>query len=137
MVTISTQYVGNLRIQATHGPSQCQLITHAPVDNHGRGESFSPTDLVATALASCILTILGIVAERDGIALTGTRSEVEKIMSSDAPRRIARLRVAIHLPAAMGESDRKKLEKAARSCPVRHSIHPDIVVEETYYWDIV
>lgn len=136
MVSIAIAYEGQLRTRAVHGPSSCELVTDAPVDNHGKGESFSPTDLVATGLGSCILTILGIVAERDGLPIAGSSVQVSKHMSSDLPRRIVRLDVDLHLPAALTEADRQKLEKAGQTCPVRKSIHPDIVVNETYHFDL-
>ncbi|NIP97177.1 MAG: OsmC family protein, partial [Akkermansiaceae bacterium] len=91
MVEIEINYEGQLRCGAEHGPSKDTLKTDAPVDNHGRGEAFSPTDLVATALGSCMLTIMGIVAQRDGIPLEGSRARVVKHMSTDTPRRIAKL----------------------------------------------
>ena len=91
MVQINVTYQGGLRCQAVHGPSGTTLVTDAPVDNHGKGESFSPTDLVATALGACIPTVMGIVAEREKIDLTGMRVTVQKEMSAEPPRRIARL----------------------------------------------
>jgi putative redox protein len=134
MVTITCTYQGELRVGAVHGPSATTLCTDAPVDNQGRGESFSPTDLVATALGSCVLTILGIAARRDGLALEGARVLVEKHMSSDTPRRIARLVVHHHLPAGIPVEQRAKLERAARTCPVRESINPAIVLDEHWHW---
>ena len=117
MVTITARYEGDLRCTAQHGPSDATLTTDAPVDNHGRGEAFSPTDLVATALASCAMTIMGIVAAREGIDLRGTTASVEKHMAAD-PRRIDRLPLTITIPAELDDTQRQKLEAAARSCPV-------------------
>ena len=128
MVNIQINYSGQLRCNATHGPSGCEITTDAPVDNHGRGESFSPTDLVATALSSCIATIMGIYADKHDIDLTGLKIDVEKHMSTDAPRRIAKLPLTIHMPDGIDDQHRTALEKVATHCPVHHSIHPDIEV---------
>lgn len=134
MIEIQSEYQGGLRVQATHGPSGRTLITDAPVDNHGKGESFSPTDLMATALGTCILTVMGIVAERNGINLTGARTTVQKIMSTDPPRRIVQLPVRVAMPAGINAEDRKKLEHTAHVCPVHKSIREDIdsPIEFTY-----
>jgi putative redox protein len=132
MVTINIAYQGDLRCQAVHGPSSTTVITDAPVDNHGKGESFSPTDLVATGLGACMMTIMGIVAKRDGIALEGATVKVEKIMTTALPRRIAKLVVAFTLPAGITPDQKTKLERAAHTCPVALSLHPDIVVEATF-----
>jgi len=132
MVAIDLAYAGNLRCKATHGPSGTTLITDAPVDNHGRGESFSPTDLVATALGGCMMTIMGIVAKRDGIALEGVKVHVEKIMTPAPPRRIAKLVIAFTMPAGLNAEDRAKLERAAHTCPVSLSLHPDVVQDVTF-----
>jgi putative redox protein len=129
-VEIDIVYEGGLRCRATHGPSKIQLTTDAPVDNHGKGESFSPTDLVATALGTCIATLMGIVAERNQLDIAGTKVHVVKEMVQQPVRRIGALRVAIHVPAEKGShltaEDRKKLETAALHCPVHKSLHPDI-----------
>ena len=126
MVEIQIEYLGDLRCQAKHGPSGTTLVTDAPTDNMGKGESFSPTDLVATALGTCMLTVMGIVAQRNQINLQGTRVKVTKEMATAPIRRIGRLTVEIHVPAALSEEDRQRLEKAAHTCPVHKSLHPDI-----------
>jgi len=126
MVQIEIAYRGELRCEATHGPSRATLLTDAPLDNHGKGESFSPTDLVATALGACMLTIMGIVAQRHGIDLKGTRVTVEKHMVADPVRRIGRLPVRIEVPVAVTPEQKKLLETAALTCPVHKSLHPDI-----------
>jgi len=126
VVQIDVTYQGGLRCQAVHGPSRTQLVTDAPVDNHGKGESFSPTDLVATALGTCIATIMGIVAERDNILLTGLRITVQKEMSPDPPRRIARLATRIVMPKGLTEQQKAKLEKAAHTCPVHQTLHGNV-----------
>jgi putative redox protein len=129
-VEIDIVYEGQLRCRATHGPSKTQLTTDAPVDNHGKGESFSPTDLVATALGACMSTIMGIVAERNRLDITGTQVHVVKEMVQEPVRRIGTLRVTIRIPADKGvrlsAEDRKKIEAAALHCPVHKSLHPDI-----------
>jgi putative redox protein len=131
-VTFSLSYHGDLRCEARHEPSGTTLITDAPLDNQGRGESFSPTDLVATGLGVCMFTIMGIVAKRDGIALAGATARVEKHMTSTPPRRIERIVVRFALPAAIPAEDRAKLERAAHTCPVALSLHPDVVQDVAF-----
>lgn len=126
MVEIGVVYEGELRCKATHGPSGNSLLTDAPADNHGRAETFSPTDLVATALGTCMLTIMGIVAARREWDLTGTKVTVVKEMATAPVRRIGRLRVTIALNRRFEPSDLAVLEKAAHNCPVHKSLHPDI-----------
>ena len=134
MVAQSIRYLGTLRCEATHGPSGRVVVTDAPVDNHGKGESHSPTDLVCTALATCMLTTAGIVAQRDGISLDGATAAVEKHMTTTAPRKIARIVVRLTLPAAVAAEHRAKLERAAHQCPVALSLHPDVVQDVTITW---
>jgi uncharacterized OsmC-like protein len=134
MVTISIRYEGSLRCEAVHGPSGQTLFTDAPVDNHGKGESFSPTDLVATALGSCMATIMGIVADRHKLDLAGMKIEVTKEMSADAPRRIARLATMIDVPLPADHPDRELLERAALTCPVHQSLHPEIEKPLEFRW---
>jgi len=133
-VTITVDYEGELRCRTTHGPSQSQFITDAPVDNHGRGESFSPTDLVATALAACMATVMNIKARQKGYDITGMKLSVEKHMSADSPRRIVRLPVTIEIPLPADHADRSVLEATALACPVHHSLHPDIDKPVTFRW---
>lgn len=132
MVPISIVYQGKLRCQAQHGPSKVQLITDAPVDNHGRGESFSPTDLVATGLGVCMATIIGIVAERDKIAIDDMGVKVEKHMTTTPPRKIAKIVVAFAMPKGIAQEQRKILERAAHTCPVALSLHPEIKQDVTF-----
>ena len=134
MVMIRTVYEGGLRCRATHGPSGTTLVTDAPVDNHGRGESFSPTDLLATGIGACMMTIMGIVAERHGVDLTGTTVETTKEMTSSPPRRIAALRTTITIPLPPDHPQRALLEQAAHTCPVAKSLHPDIAVPVEFVW---
>lgn len=124
-VEITGHYTGNLNVALTHGPSGATLTTAAPVDNQGDGSSFSPTDLVAAGLGACMVTLMGIVAQRDDIDLTGLRFRVEKHMNAD-PRRIGTLPITFDMPAGLDERQRKKLERAALTCPVHKSLHPDI-----------
>lgn len=135
MVRIDVRYEGGLHCQAVHGPSGQQLTTDAPVDNQGRGESFSPTDLVAAALGTCMATVMGIVAERHAWDIAGMRMTIDKEMTSEAPRRIRRLEVAIDGPAGLDAAARTVLEKAAHSCPVLLSLLPAIEVPVTFRWD--
>ena len=134
MVEISIDYEGQLRCSAVHGPSKTQLHTDAPVDNCGRGESFSPTDLVATALGTCVATIMGIVAERNELDLSGMRIHVTKKMVADPVRRIGRLAVTVSGPSSISEKDRRRLESAARHCPVHKSLHPDVDAPIVFEW---
>lgn len=134
MVQITTEYTGDLHTVSVHGPSGARVETDAPVDNHGKGETFSPTDLVATALGACMFTIMGIVAKRDGIALEGSRVSVEKHMTTEPPRRIAALDVVFDLPGSVEERDRTKLQRAAESCPVHASLHPETEIRVEYRW---
>lgn len=126
MVEIDITYEGDLHCQAIHGPSGCDLSTDAPVDNHGKGESFSPTDLVATALGTCVATIMGIYARKHDIDLAGMKIRVQKEMSTDAPRRIMRLPVDVTLPIELDERHYKALHAAANHCPVHQSLREDI-----------
>ena len=134
MVKIDITYEGQLHCQAVHEPSRSVLATDAPKDNMGKGEAFSPTDLVATGLGSCMLTIMGIVAQRQGIDITGTKIEVTKEMATTTPRRIARLAVNIRVPGHLSPDDRQRLENAAHTCPVHRSLHPDIEVPIQFQW---
>lgn len=121
-MTSKVVYKGNLRTEATHLKSGNTILTDAPTDNHGKGEAFSPTDLAATSLASCILTIMGIAADKREIDITGATADVTKVMASD-PRRIAQIIVTIQMPAnSYTDSEKKILEKAAHHCPVGLSL---------------
>lgn len=134
MVAIQLEYQGELHCKAVHGPSGTELNTDAPKDNQGRGESFSPTDLVATALGSCMLTVMGIMARTLQIDIAGTTATVEKEMTATAPRRIQRLGVRIHVPHSLSPENREKLERAAHTCPVHKSLHPDIETPVESTW---
>lgn len=134
MVEIEILYEGDLHCSAVHLPSGNTLVTDAPLDNNGRGEAFSPTDLMATALGSCMATVIGIVAKRKELAIEGMTVNVRKFMSDEQPRRIKRLELDLQIPLPATHSDRKLLESAARGCPVHQSIHPDIEVVMNWAW---
>jgi putative redox protein len=134
MVTMQLEYQGDLHCKAIHEPSGTELTTDAPKDNQGRGESFSPTDLVATALGSCMLTVMGIMARTLNLDITGATATVGKEMTSSAPRRIARLAVRIHIPHAISPENQQKLERAAHTCPVHKSLHPDVESPIDFTW---
>ncbi|MCA9686859.1 MAG: OsmC family protein [Myxococcales bacterium] len=126
MIEISGRYLGDLRVEVAHGPTGATIRTVAPVDNNGDGSTFSPSDLCASSLGACMTTIMGIVAARDQIDLTSLRFRVEKHMSQEGPRRIARLPVEFHMPAGLSPDQRVKLERAALTCPVHRSLSSDI-----------
>lgn len=133
-MTIETIYRGGLRSEATHLQSGTIIVTDAPTDNHGKGESFSPTDLVAAALGSCMLTIMDIAAQRLEIDLKGTRLEITKIMAAE-PRRIAEIKIDFYLPGDYSDKCKTILERAADTCPVAKSLHPDLVQNITFHYN--
>jgi putative redox protein len=134
-MTSTVIYEGELRTVATHCQSGSVIQTDAPIDNQGKGERFSPTDLVATAMASCMMTMMGIKARDMKVDLKGMNVEVTKIMKAD-PRRISGIHLTFHFPQALQINDKEKtiLERAAHTCPIRYSIHPDIEVEVEFNW---
>lgn len=134
MVEFSITYQGGLHCEAVHGPSQSLIETDAPVDNHGKGAAFSPTDLCATSLGACMMTIMGIVAQNKGIVLDGTKLKVRKHMTAAPPRRIARIEVDFEIPLPPDHPERATLEQAAITCPVALSLHPDIEKPMTFNW---
>ena len=132
-MTSKVVYQGDLRTENTHIRSGTMYITDAPVDNHGKGEAFSPTDTVATGLANCMITVMGIKAEDLGVDLRGSTVEVTKHMAAN-PRRISRIELHLELPSAVGEKERKILENAGRTCPVMFSLHEAIEKEIQFSW---
>jgi len=134
-VTSKVVYSGELRTVATHLRSGSVVETDAPLDNNGKGERFSPTDLVATALASCMCTIMGIAARTHGINIDDTECEIEKIMAAN-PRRIGEIKVNVHFPKTQTYTDKEKkiLEHAALTCPVFESLHPDCKKTVLFLW---
>lgn len=137
-MTSSIIYEGNLRTVCTHLRSGSIVETDAPIDNNGKGERFSPTDLVATALGTCMLTIMGMRAREMKINLEGVRIDIEKIMKPD-PRRITGVNLTFHFPDTLqvDEDQKTVLEHAAHTCPVMYSIHPDIKVNVLFHWNIL
>ena len=133
MPTSNVVYKGSLRTVSVHLKSGNEIITDAPVDNNGKGEAFSPTDTVATALASCMLTIMGIKANAMEISIEGASAEVTKTMGVE-PRRITKIDVTFQLPFSFDDKIKKILEKAALTCPVHYSLHPDIEKNVVFNW---
>lgn len=127
MVTISSKYTGQKHCEANHGPSQSIIQTDAPKDNQGLGETFSPTDLVATAVGTCILTTVAIHAEKENISIIGATSYTEKVMTPP-PRRIASLKTVCKFPNSIPEDFKKRIPEIANQCPVKKSLHPDVEV---------
>jgi uncharacterized OsmC-like protein len=126
-------YQGGLRTQATHIRSGNTIITDAPIDNKGKGEAFSPTDLVATALASCMITIMGIKADEMNINIEGTTAEVEKIMGTE-PRRIAQVNILIKVPISADDKTKRILEISAKTCPVDKSLSESMIKDVKFVW---
>ncbi|WP_298480965.1 OsmC family protein [uncultured Maribacter sp.] len=133
MATSKVTYTGSLRTNCVHLRSGDTFITDAPIDNNGLGQAFSPTDTVATGLASCILTMMGIKAHDLGVNLENSMAEVTKHMSA-SPRRITKIDVGLKLPSNTGEKERKILINTANTCPVHYSLHPDIEKNITFNW---
>jgi putative redox protein len=135
MITSNVIYKGELRTEATHLQSGNAIVTDAPKDNHGKGEAFSPTDLVATALASCMISIMGIVAKKEGITpVDGAVAEVTKVMAAE-PRRISEIHINITFPKNnYTDKEKKMYEHAANTCPVAKSLHPDLKQVIAYFW---
>ncbi len=126
MATVTTLYSGSLRTEATHEQSGTVIITDAPLDNHGRGEAFSPTDLLAASLGSCMITLIGISAKNHGFNIDGTKASITKFMAAN-PRRVSAIEVILDFPQVIYEAKIKNIiEKAALTCPVAVSLHPDI-----------
>lgn len=134
MVRIDVVYEGDLHTSSCHLPSGASVVTDAPVDNQGRGESYSPTDLLASATGSCMMTIMGIAARQHRWALEGMSVEIEKHMQED-PRRVSRLVLRFEMPTGLPEKAHSVLVNAARTCPVAKSIHPDIGLDVTFNWN--
>ncbi len=134
-VVITGKYLGNKRIELTHGPTGSKIITDAPKDNNGEGTTFSPTDLAAASLGACMLTVMSISAERDGIDLSGMHMEVTKHMVQN-PRRIGKLPVVIHMPQHLSPELRVKFERIAHTCPVHHSLNPLIEADIGFVYDL-
>ncbi len=134
-MTSRVTYTGELRTRCVHLRSGDEFITDAPVDNNGLGQAFSPTDTVATGLASCMLTMMGIKARDMEVDLKKSYAEVTKHMAAD-PRRISQIDIELYMPATITEKHKKILEHTARTCPVIFSLHPDIKKEIVFHWDL-
>ena len=134
MVEVSVTYTGDLHTSATHGPSGASLETDAPVDNCGKGEEFSPTDLVGTAMATCMLTIMGIYAQKQELDIEGATAVVQKEMTANLPRMIAKLSTVITVPLPADHPDCEGLKQAALGCPVHRSLHPDVEKPVEFVW---
>ncbi len=134
MVEVRVTYQGDLHTTAIHGPSGAKLETDAPVDNHGKGEEFSPTDLVGTAMGTCMLTIMGIFAKQKNIDIGGATAVVRKEMTSQHPRVIARLSTVIEVPLPADHPEVEGLKAAALGCPVHRSLHPDVEKPVEFHW---
>lgn len=132
-MTSEVIYLGDLRTQSTHLASQASIVSDAPIDNNGKGEAFSPTDYVANALASCMLTIMGIKAKELNIDISQSRAEVTKIMQEE-PRKIGEVQVTIFMSISADKKTQTILENVARACPVAKSLHPDIQQKITFIW---
>ena len=125
MTTSTSKYSGELRTQSVHTQSGETYITDAPTDNEGKGQAFSPTDIVATSLANCMMTIMGIVSKRKGLIIEGTEAKIDKFMGTD-PRRITEIKIDFYFPVNFSEDERKLLEKSALNCPVAKSLSSDL-----------
>lgn len=132
-MTAKVTYEGDLRTTCLHLRSGNEFTTDAPIDNQGLGQAFSPTDTVATGLASCMITVMGIKARDLEVDLSGSTAEVTKHMATD-PRRIAKIEVRFELPEAVSEKNRKILERTGNTCPIHYSLHPDIEKKIEFHW---
>ncbi|MEJ2004294.1 MAG: OsmC family protein [Cyclobacteriaceae bacterium] len=136
MITMTTDYQGELRTFSTHLASGNTLITDAPTDNHGRGEAFSPTDLLCTSLCSCMMTLMGITADKLGIDIKGLSAEIEKVMANN-PRKVRKVRITFHHPALNVTPEQEKaLVRAARTCPVALSVSENLEQEIIFDWTL-
>lgn len=133
MSTSKVTYLGNLRTENEHLKSGNKFITDAPTDNNGKGEAFSPTDTVATGLANCMITVMGIKAQNMHVNMDGTTAEVTKTMAAD-PRRISKIEIVLHFPSGIDDKSKKILENTGRTCPVMQSLHPDIEKDIQFNW---
>lgn len=133
-VTVKSRYLGGLRVESTHLQSETKIVTDAPTDNRGKGESFSPTDLLATSLGSCIMTIMGIIAEDNGIDIKGTEVEITKIMAS-SPRRVDEVVVEFYFPhKGYSDEEKKIIEGVAGSSPVPLSVSTELKKTVRFHW---
>ena len=136
MVEIDLEYEGDLHCRLRHGPSGAEIVTDAPVDNHGKGEAFSPTDLLAASLGACVMTTMAIFARRKEVDLKGGRAHVTKEMIVEPQRRVARLSVVVDLPVSVPAYIRPALLNAAHTCPVERSLSPEVEVVLTIRYTV-
>lgn len=135
MVQVTAKYKGEKHCEVIHGPSNAVIETDAPKDNNGKGEAFSPTDLIAAATGTCILTVMSIMAERDNVSLKGAYTTVEKEMVSN-PRRIGKLTVNVYMPKHLEDTYRTKLENTALTCPVKKSLNPEMEIPIQFHYTL-
>lgn len=135
MATVSAKYLGDLRVEATHNASGTTIISDAPLDNGGQGRGFSPTDLATTSLGMCAMTIMGLFAKNHGLDLVGMSMDITKSMSQDAPRRIAEIEIIFSIPdKGFTAKQKQSIERAALTCPVHKSLHPDVNQKFVFNW---
>ncbi|MBS1504193.1 MAG: OsmC family protein [Bacteroidetes bacterium] len=137
MATVETTYIGDLRTENIHVQSGTKILTDAPTDNQGKGEAFSPTDLLAVALGTCMLTTIGIKTRNEGINIDGAKCSVTKIMTSAPPRRVAEIQIKMQWPRQYSEEQQKRIEDICVTCPVYLSLHPDIVKTVDFGWEVL
>lgn len=134
MANMKARYLGDLRCECTHIASGTTIVTDAPVDNHGKGEAFSPTDLCATSLAACCMTIIGIYAQQHDVDVTGTEISITKVMSTN-PRRIGKIQIVFDMPdREYSDKQKASIERCAHTCPVHLSLHPETEQEFVFNW---
>jgi putative redox protein len=133
-IKISCEYLGDLQVRAVHSGSGAEIITDAPIDNQGQGRSFSPTDLAAASMATCMITIIGIQAKSIPLDVTGLKVEIEKHMTKTAPRRIEQLDIKMMMPTGIPEELRPRLIRAAEACPVKQSFRDDTLINLQWFW---
>ena len=134
MATVETVYLGELRTEITHVQSGTKIITDAPLDNQGKGESISPTDMLAASLGSCMLTIMGIAARTHGFSIDGTKASITKVMGTE-PRRVVEIKIDLRFPQDYSDKVKRIIENAAKTCPAEHSLHPDIKRTIVYHYN--
>ncbi|MBS1527911.1 MAG: OsmC family protein [Bacteroidetes bacterium] len=137
MATVETTYIGDLRTENTHVQSGTQILTDAPTDNQGKGQAFSPTDLLAVALGTCMLTTIAIKTRNDGINIDGAKCSVTKVMTSAPPRKVAEIQIKMQWPRRYSEEQQKRIEEICVTCPVYLSLHPDMVKTVDFGWEVL
>ena len=136
MTKMKAVYVSDFQVECVHGENGAKLVTHAPKDAGGSGHGFSPTDLLVVALGTCMLTLLGMTAQKLGVEVKGSTLEMEKVMASSPSRRLGKAIIRVRCPHSFSQQIREKLEKAMLECPVYHSLHPDVKKEIEFIWGL-